>query len=98
MPARVTKPRRCTIPFAMNAPPLRRGWTTGAWAAAAAKAAYLALLTAEFPDPVEVTLPKGPPPSFAFAVMRQDQDSPTAGIVTGAGDHPPVPHGPLVPP
>ena len=51
----------------MNAPPLRRGWTTGACAAAAAKAAYSALLTGEFPDPVEVTLPKGQRPSFALA-------------------------------
>jgi len=39
--------------------PLRRGWTTGACAAAAAKAAYAALLTGEFPDPVEVSLPRG---------------------------------------
>src|SRR6266481_7743493 len=96
MPARVTKPRRCTIPFAMNAPPLRRGWTTGACAAAAAKAAYSALLTGEFPDPVEATLPKGQRPSFALAVMRQDQDSATAGIVKDAGDDPDVTHGALV--
>ena len=31
---------------------LRRGWTTGACATAATKAAYTALLTGEFPDPV----------------------------------------------
>ena len=47
--------------------PLRRGWTTGACAAAAAKAAYAALLTGEFPDPVEILLPKGDRPSFALA-------------------------------
>ena len=51
--------------------PLRRGWTTGACATAAAKAAYAALLTGEFPDPVEVTLPRGRCASFALAVTRQ---------------------------
>ena len=34
---------------------LRRGWTTGACATAAAKAAYTALLTGRFPDPVSMT-------------------------------------------
>jgi hypothetical protein len=32
---------------------LRRGWTTGACATAATKAALTALLTGEFPDPVD---------------------------------------------
>ena len=32
--------------------PLRRGWTTGACAAAAAKAAYCGWVSGEFPDPV----------------------------------------------
>ncbi|HEY0833773.1 MAG TPA: cobalt-precorrin-5B (C(1))-methyltransferase, partial [Azospirillum sp.] len=47
--------------------PLRRGWTTGACATAAAKAAYTALLTGAFPDPVEIALPRGERPSFALA-------------------------------
>jgi cobalt-precorrin-5B (C1)-methyltransferase len=80
----------------MNDPPLRRGWTTGTCAAAAAKAAYSALLTGEFPDPVEVTLPKGQRPSFALALTRQDGHSATAGIVKDAGDDPDVTHGALV--
>jgi cobalt-precorrin-5B (C1)-methyltransferase len=43
---------------------LRRGWTTGACAAAAVKAAYLALLTGRFPDPVQIRLPRGEKPRF----------------------------------
>ncbi|WP_037901120.1 cobalt-precorrin-5B (C(1))-methyltransferase [Streptomyces sp. NRRL S-350] len=46
---------------------LRHGWTTGACATAATKAAYTALLTGEFPDPVVITLPKGQQPAFALA-------------------------------
>ncbi|HMK69747.1 MAG TPA: cobalt-precorrin-5B (C(1))-methyltransferase [Xanthobacteraceae bacterium] len=76
--------------------PLRRGWTTGTCAAAAAKAAFAALLTGEFPDPVEVTLPRGERPSFALALMRKDADSATAGVIKDAGDDPDVTHGALV--
>jgi cobalt-precorrin-5B (C1)-methyltransferase len=76
--------------------PLRRGWTTGACATAAAKAAYVALLTGEFPDPVAVTLPRGERPSFALAVNRRDADFATAGVVKDAGDDPDVTHGALV--
>ena len=76
--------------------PLRRGWTTGTCATAAAKAAYTALLTGEFPDPIEVTLPRGERPSFALAVTRKDVDSATAGVVKDAGDDPDVTHGALV--
>jgi cobalt-precorrin-5B (C1)-methyltransferase len=76
--------------------PLRRGWTTGACATAAAKAAYAALLTGEFPDPVEIMLPGGEHPSFALAVTRRNADSATAGVVKDAGDDPDVTHGALV--
>ena len=76
--------------------PLRRGWTTGACAAAAAKAAYAALVTGTFPDPVEITLPRGERPSFALAVTRKDKDSASAGIIKDAGDDPDVTHGALI--
>jgi cobalt-precorrin-5B (C1)-methyltransferase len=75
---------------------LRRGWTTGTCATAAAKAAYTALLTGEFPDPVKVTLPRGERVSFALAVTRKEADSATAGVVKDAGDDPDVTHGALV--
>ncbi len=77
-------------------PPLRRGWTTGACATAAAKAAYAGLLTGTFPDPVEVTLPQGQRPSFAIALTRRDDGSATAGVVKDAGDDPDVTHGALI--
>ncbi len=76
--------------------PLRRGWTTGTCATAAAKAAYAALLTGAFPDPVEVTLPGGERPSFALAVARVDADAATAGVIKDAGDDPDVTHGALI--
>jgi cobalt-precorrin-5B (C1)-methyltransferase len=76
--------------------PLRRGWTTGACATAAAKAAYTALVTGDFPDPVAVTLPRGQQPSFALATTRHDAGSATAGVVKDAGDDPDVTHGALV--
>jgi len=76
--------------------PLRYGWTTGACATAAAKAAYTALLTGEFPDPVEVTLPRGEHPAFALATTAMADDSATAGVVKDAGDDPDVTHGALI--
>src|SRR5437660_9819400 len=82
----------------MDAPdrPLRRGWTTGTCATASAKAAYVALVTGEFPDPVEVTLPRGERAAFALALARKDETSATAGIVKDAGDDPDVTHGALI--
>ncbi|RDI73587.1 cbiD: cobalamin biosynthesis protein CbiD [Gaiella occulta] len=76
--------------------PLRRGWTTGACATAATSAAYQALLTGEFPDPVTITLPGGQQPAFALAFERLEEGSATAGVVKDAGDDPDVTHGALV--
>jgi len=82
--------------MARQARPLRRGWTTGTCAAAAAKAAFAALTTGEFPDPVEVTLPRGERPSFALATTRIGDGVATAGVVKDAGDDPDVTHGALI--
>ena len=76
--------------------PLRRGWTTGACATAAAKAAAVALRTDGFPDPVEITLPGGRRAAFALAESRRDARSATAGVVKDAGDDPDVTHGALI--
>ena len=75
---------------------LRRGWTTGACATAATKAAMTALLTGAFPDPVEITLPKGEQPAFPLAREQLSTDSAMAGIIKDAGDDPDVTHGALV--
>jgi cobalt-precorrin-5B (C1)-methyltransferase len=76
--------------------PLRRGWTTGACATAAAKAAYAALLTGAFPDPVEIALPSGQRVAFVLATSALKDRSATAGVVKDAGDDPDVTHGALV--
>ena len=76
--------------------PLRRGWTTGACATAAAKAAYVALLTGDFPDPVEITLPAGRRVSFALAQQSLGNDYATASVIKDAGDDPDVTHGALI--
>ena len=75
---------------------MRRGWTTGTCATAAAKAAFSALVTGEFPDPVEVTLPRGERPSFVLALTRKEGNSATAGVIKDAGDDPDVTHGALI--
>lgn len=75
---------------------LRYGWTTGACATAATTAAYTALLTGEFPDPVQIELPKGHRPAFALDRHELGTQVATAGVVKDAGDDPDVTHGALV--
>ena len=81
---------------AEGAAPLRRGWTTGACASGAARAAFEALLTGVFPDPIPVALPKGLRPEFALATQTLERDFASAGIVKDAGDDPDVTHGALI--
>ena len=83
-------------PASQKTPALRRGWTTGACATAATRAALTALLDGGFPDPVEITLPKGETPSFALALEEKGAGWARAGIVKDAGDDPDVTHGALI--
>ncbi len=75
---------------------LRPGWTTGACATAATTAAYTALLTGGFPDPVTITLPKGQTPSFALTAESLTADAAMAAVVKDAGDDPDVTHGAVI--
>src|SRR5215213_3481515 len=77
---------------------LRTGWTTGTCAAAAAKAAALALLTGEPQESVEVRLPKkGEERRVFFEVERCEMEGGGAWaeaiVVKDAGDDPDVTHG-----
>ena len=76
---------------------LRRGWTTGACATAAAAASAHALVSGEFPDPVAVALPGGGTASFTLAEARRaGPDLASAAVIKDAGDDPDVTHGALV--
>ncbi len=75
---------------------LRPGWTTGACATAATKAAYTGLLTGEFPDPVQLRLPKGQTPAFALTAECLEAEQASASITKDAGDDPDVTHGAVI--
>jgi cobalt-precorrin-5B (C1)-methyltransferase len=92
----MSKVKRIQKPDQKDATTLRRGWTTGACATAATKAALTALLTGKFPDPVSITLPKGETPAFILAHENIGEESASAGIIKDAGDDPDVTHGALI--
>ncbi|WP_333714370.1 cobalt-precorrin-5B (C(1))-methyltransferase [Yoonia sp.] len=75
---------------------LRRGWTTGACATAATKAALLALWGEGFPREVAIVLPKGEIPVFPLALAEQGAGWARVGITKDAGDDPDVTHGALI--
>jgi cobalt-precorrin-5B (C1)-methyltransferase len=76
---------------------LRKGWTTGTCASAAAKSAAIGLLTGTAPDTVEVALPNGQRVSFPVLVPDGRAASADAGatavVVKDAGDDPDCTHG-----
>lgn len=69
--------------------PLKYGWTTGACATAATKAAFTSLLTNICPSTVCITLPKGEEPLFELVQCLPG----SATIEKDAGDDPDVTHG-----
>src|ERR1700736_4535072 len=75
---------------------LRRGWTTGACAAAASRAAYQKWQTGTLHDAVSILLPGGLTPSFPPPLAAPNGNGARAGIVKDAGDDPDVTHGALV--
>jgi len=75
---------------------LRRGWTTGACATAATKAALMALWGDGFAREVSITLPRGERPVFALALAEAGEGWARAGITKDAGDDPDVTHGALI--
>lgn len=75
---------------------LRRGWTTGACATAATKAALMALWQGVFPKDVGIVLPKGETPVFPLAHQAVGEGWAEVGITKDAGDDPDVTHGALI--
>ncbi|MCG0994564.1 cobalt-precorrin-5B (C(1))-methyltransferase [Acetobacter indonesiensis] len=74
-------------------PPLRRGWTTGSCATAAAKAAWLVLMGHTPPATVSISLPNGQQVVFAVCRYGVDNGNPFAEVIKDAGDDPDVTHG-----
>ncbi len=72
---------------------LRSGYTTGACAAAAAKAATLALLRGRPPAEVALLLPAGVRATFAVAGCEPDGDGFRCTVIKDGGDDPDATHG-----
>jgi len=72
---------------------LRSGFTTGACAAAAAKAAALTLLTGRVPGQVEIPFPGSDRHGFVLHSCLLQDDQSTAAVIKDAGDDPDVTNG-----
>jgi cobalt-precorrin-5B (C1)-methyltransferase len=97
-----TKPSpKETGPAEYSVPPRNRqgnrtGYTTGSNAAAAAKAATIALLTGAWPETVTVTLPIGETATMRPVECELAEESAYCCMVKDAGDDPDVTHGALI--
>src|SRR5207237_5291234 len=65
--------------------PLKRGWTTGSCATAAARAAYELLMTGSCPAIVDIALPGGRRASFAVAIHEAEGEIGRASCRERAG-------------
>lgn len=77
-------------PSNMEKSGLRRGFTTGACAAAAAKAAAYTLINERPVDKVEIALPEGSNAVFNVHSVEYDQDRAEVTVIKDAGDDPDV--------
>lgn len=75
---------------------MRAGISTGTCAAAAAKAAVLALYRGQAPSEIAVGLPSGATVTVPLAEVRRGEGWGEAGVVKDAGDDPDVTHGLLI--
>ncbi|MEM6407820.1 MAG: cobalt-precorrin-5B (C(1))-methyltransferase [Pseudomonadota bacterium] len=75
---------------------LKRGWTTGACATAATKAALQILWGGTVPQTVSITLPRGEMPVFAIQSHEIGEHWVKVGIEKDAGDDPDVTHGAII--
>ncbi|WML29138.1 cobalt-precorrin-5B (C(1))-methyltransferase [Neobacillus sp. OS1-32] len=76
--------------------PLRFGYTTGACATAATKAALIALITGESQEEVTILIPAGNQVKFTIEEMVISKGQVTAGIMKDGGDDPDATHGALI--
>ncbi|SDM05074.1 cobalt-precorrin-5B (C(1))-methyltransferase [Paenibacillus jilunlii] len=89
----VPEPRGSQPAASGPAAPLRRGYTTGACAAAAAKGAALLLVTGEAPPSVEIDLPAGFRHTFKLTGgQRSSRETAVCATVKDAGDDPDATH------
>ena len=76
--------------------PLHHGYTTGACATAAAKAALTALLSKEEQTAASITLPSGEIITLPVTATEWDSDSATCSVIKDAGDDPDVTNGSMI--
>ncbi len=72
---------------------LRKGWTTGACATAAAKAACIGLVSGTIPDRIKVHLPYNLVHTFSLKERILANGLATASVIKDAGDDPDITHG-----
>ena len=78
---------------------LRSGYTTGACAAAAAKASVATLLSGQLRETVEIPFPAGPRVSFSIvkqSVANDGSGAVTSSVIKDAGDDPDVTNGAVI--
>lgn len=86
---------RHTVP-PRNKQGMRTGYTTGSNAAAAAKAATIALLTGTWPAQVCITLPLGETTTMTPVECYLSSEQAGCGMIKDGGDDPDVTHGALI--